>query len=147
MSFLTNEDQTLLERCKDFLDHAYAPHSQFLVASAVQLENGDIFRGSNQENAAFPLSLCAERVVLHYVKANYPQGVIKTIAITARHQEKKFEDPIPPCGGCRQVILEYEYQQNSPIRILLLSNTGKVFEFSDAKSLLPLDFHPNHLQP
>ncbi len=145
LDHLTVSDRQLLDKAKSMLDHAYAPYSQFYVASAVRLQNGLILCGTNQENASYPLSLCAERVALLSAKANHPKESIDTIAIVAKIPKGDIREIITPCGACRQVIAEVQSRQNSPIRLLLNSSTEISYIIDDALDLLPLGFHSGFL--
>lgn len=145
-SELSVSDQSLLTLAFEQLDKAYAPYSKFYVGAALELEDGKRFIGSNQENASYPLCMCAERVALYNAGSNEPNLAIRTIAIVARNETSKILEPIPPCGACRQVISEYENRHNSPIRILLQSEGSSVYEFSSIKALLPLGFNQEFLK-
>jgi cytidine deaminase len=130
----------LLDACIVAMENAYAPYSTFQVGSAVLLENGLIIKGSNQENAAFPSGLCAERVAFFFAGANYPGLRIVAAAVTARSLNYTMGDPITPCGGCRQSMLEYEIKQKSDIPIYMLSPSGQIIVSKSIKQLLPLHF-------
>lgn len=119
---------------------AYAPYSNFKVGAAVLLKNGKTFKGSNFENASYPLCLCAERVVLAAVHACQPGEIITTIAITAKSESKILDHPISPCGACRQVLTEVEQKQKHPMKIILQGETGPVYVLKSAAELLPLGF-------
>jgi len=127
------------------LDHAYAPYSKFHVGAAVLLEDQSIYPGCNQENASYPLCMCGERVALYNAAANKPGVLIKSLAITAKNLQKKLDQPVSPCGACRQVILEYENKQNSPIEIILKGDTPEVYYFASSKILLPFGFDSSFL--
>lgn len=131
---LSSSDHTLLSEAKKSAKSAYAPYSRFKVGSAVLLGNGKMISGNNQENAAYPSGLCAERVALFFTSSQYPNAVIKAIAITN-----------VPCGACRQAILEYESKQKSPVRIIM--QWGKKILISDGiENLLPLSFDASKLK-
>ena len=115
------------------------PYSHFAVGAAALLENGTIVTGSNQENAAYPSGTCAERTTVFYANSQYPDQPILTLAIAARNEAGFLEQPISPCGACRQVLLETEQRYGKPMRILLCSRTG-VYELQGVKDLLPLSF-------
>ncbi len=121
---------------------AYAPYSQFNVAAAVLLSNGQWFYGTNQENAAYPSGLCAERVALFYAKSQYPDVKVKTILILT---EKPFSPPCSPCGACRQVISEYEVNQTDAIELYLFSQQ-EIWYFPSATDLLPFNFSADNLK-
>ncbi|HNV95470.1 MAG TPA: cytidine deaminase [Bacteroidales bacterium] len=132
--------QNLLNQAADAAHKAYAPYSSFFVGAAILLENNEIITGNNQENAAYPSGLCAERVALFYANAHYPQSKVKAIAITAFiNNEIQVSEPIPPCGSCRQVILESQLRQNEPVT-LILAGKNKIQVIEDASLLLPLHF-------
>jgi cytidine deaminase len=122
---------------------AYAPYSTFHVGAAVLLENGVIVKGSNQENAAYPSGLCAERVAVFYAGAQYPEVAVRAIAISAQTQGRQVER-ISPCGACRQVLLEAEIRSKQPIRILLCG-PERVYVAGSAADLLPLSFDGSEL--
>ncbi len=141
---LSKEEQILINTSKDVVSHAYAPYSKFKVGAAVLLENGEIITGTNQENAAYPSGLCAERVAVFYANSKYPDVPVKAIAVTAFTNNKFVETPVPPCGSCRQVLVETETRFNTPIKIYLVSETG-ITVIHDAKELLPLNFDESSL--
>lgn len=124
---------------------SYAPYSRFHVGAALLLDNGKIVLGSNQENAAYPSGLCAERVAVFQAGALYPGERIKAVAISAAAEDKVVDSPIPPCGACRQSIAEYESKQESPIAIYFMGETGKVYESASLQNLLPLVFESKYL--
>jgi cytidine deaminase len=137
---LDNEINPLLDACLEALENAYAPYSTFQVGSAVLLENGLVIKGNNQENAAFPSGLCAERVAFFYAGANHPNLRIVAAAVTARSVNYTKGEPITPCGSCRQSMLEYEIKQKSDIPIYMLSPSGEIVVSKSIKQLLPLYF-------
>lgn len=143
---LSEKDQLLIERSNEVMQHAYAVYSGFSVGAALELENGKIVTGSNQENAAYPSGLCAERVAIFYAHSQYPNVSIQTIAITASSDRFSVNDPVPPCGACRQVMVEYEQKQNKPMRILLAGRNGKVCVINGIAQLMPLLFNPEELR-
>ncbi|NJM78465.1 MAG: cytidine deaminase [Flavobacterium sp.] len=124
---------------------AYAPYSKFNVGTAILLDNGKVIKGANQENAAYPSGLCAERVAIFYAGANYPEAKILKLFISASPTERELEEPIPPCGSCRQSIAEYEIKQDNDIEIFFMGAKGKVYKSNSLKNLLPLLFDKNHL--
>lgn len=136
---LSADDQELLKQARFASQAAYAPYSEFKVGAAVQLHDGEIILGSNQENAAYPSGLCAERVAIFSASANFPNEKISCIAIYA-HNTERSGDIISPCGSCRQVISEYEHKQNAPIRVLLMNFKAEVWEFGQIEDLLPFSF-------
>ncbi len=137
---LDAEIQPLLDACIEATNSAYAPYSSFYVGAAVLLETGIIIKGNNQENAAFPSGLCAERVAIFYAGANYPGVRIIAIAVTARSVNYTQGEPVTPCGGCRQSLLEYELKQQADIPIYMISPSGAVVVSKSIKQLLPLYF-------
>lgn len=143
-SDLNAEDNELLEKAKKITNNAYAPYSNFKVGAAVLLENGEIITGSNQENAAYPSGLCAERVALFWANSQYPDVAVKSIAIIAQKNNKFIEKPVAPCGACRQVILETENRFKKDIKIILASS-DKISVFENAHSLLPINFDKDAL--
>lgn len=146
MTSLTEQDRALILKSKEVAENAYAPYSRFKVGAVVLLENGKTVFGSNQENVAYPSGLCAERVALFSAGSNYPGVAVKMVAISAIAEKFSFEDVITPCGGCRQVIMECQLRQETPIRLLLASPTGKVVEIGDARNLLPFAFDSKGLR-
>jgi len=143
---LPAEDKNLLMMAREAAKSAYAPYSQFYVGAAVLLENGVIVKGNNQENAAYPSGLCAERVAIFSAGANYPGVAVKAIAITAFSNEFKITDPVGPCGGCRQSMIEYENRYGKDIRVLLMNDDGNVIVTDTLKSYLPLVFSAESLK-
>ena len=139
-------EQQLHEAAKKTRANAYAPYSHFQVGCAVLLENGEIITGNNQENAAYPSVLCAERVAIFNIGANYPNVKIKKLyVIGGPEKEKAFSTATPPCGGCRQSLLEYETKQNEPIEIYFSGLEGAIFKCSSIKDLLPFSFDASFL--
>ena len=142
---LKSEDKNLLDKAHKAVDSSYAPYSRFHVGAAVLLENGETVIGSNQENAAYPSGLCAERVALFAASSQFPGIKIKAIAITVRSEKSVIAEPLPPCGACRQVMIEYEFKGNENMKVILQGESGAVLVFDSAEDLLPLTFNPNHL--
>ncbi|MDP1621441.1 MAG: cytidine deaminase [Bacteroidales bacterium] len=138
-------DQELLEKAKEAIAGSYAPYSHYHVGAAVKLANGQIVTGSNQENMSFPAGLCAERVAVFAAMANFPGVPVDAIAISAVSDDFEVSEPVPPCGICRQAIVEFEMKFNNKIRIILGGKTGKVFVFHGMGNLLPLAFHEKGL--
>ncbi len=141
---LSAEFQMLIERAKEQVINAYAPYSEFHVGAAVQLENDEIFTGSNQENSAYPSGLCAERVAMFYANSQYPRVPVKTLAIAAFTKGSFLADPVTPCGSCRQVLLETETRFEKDITILLYG-TEYIYKIDNVKQLLPLCFEKSSL--
>jgi cytidine deaminase len=137
--------QDLMQQAVAIRKNAYAPYSLFRVGVALVLDNGKIVLGSNQENAAYPSGLCAERVAIFQAGAIYPKAKILKMAITAASDNNKTTTPIPPCGSCRQSIAEYEIKQNSPIEIYFMGEIGAIYKSASLKNLLPFMFDKNFL--
>ena len=136
--------QQLINKAKEQVLKAYAPYSEFHVGAAVELENGVIFAGSNQENSAYPSGLCAERVAMFFANAQFPEVAVKTLAIAAYTNGKFLEEPVTPCGSCRQVLLETEQRFEKDITILLYGS-NHIFQLNNVKQLLPLCFEKSSL--
>ncbi len=139
-SELEKVDQSLVESANEVMENAYAPYSKFSVGAAAILSNGEVVKGSNQENIAYPSGLCAERVALFYAGANFPNESIDTLCIVAKGDLVPVETILSPCGSCRQVMVESEKRQNKPYRIILVSQNGSAIVFNSAVDLLPLAF-------
>lgn len=135
----------LMEQAVAVRKASYAPYSKFHVGAALLLDNGQVVLGSNQENAAYPSGLCAERVAIFYAGAVYPGAKILQMAISAAAESKVVTDPIPPCGACRQSIAEYELKQDTPIAIYFMGEEGKVYCSDSLRNLLPLVFGGEYL--
>lgn len=142
---IPKEIQLLMQEAINIRKKAYAPYSKFRVGAAILLDNGKIILGSNQENAAYPSGLCAERVAIFQSGTIYPEAKILKMAITAASETNKTTIPIPPCGACRQSISEYEFKQNTPIEIYFMGESGEVYKSDSIKNLLPLSFDKNFL--
>ncbi len=145
VSELHQQEQLLLEKASEAAKNAYAPYSEFNVGAAVLLENETIVIGSNQENAAYPSGLCAERVAIFAAGSQFPGIKIKIIAITANSKKIKIDSPVAPCGACRQVLAEYEKKNNGPIKIVLKGEEGKIITIDSVLALLPLVFTSSNL--
>ena len=143
-SELDPREAALVQRAQEISTKAYAPYSKFQVGAAVELANGEIYQSSNQENVSFPVGTCAERLLLGYVGANFPELAPKTIAIVARREGDIDWAGVSPCGMCRQAINEVENRYNSPISILILQSKGIVLRFQGIRHLLPLKFDDLH---
>jgi cytidine deaminase len=140
MEELTPNEQHLLQLAIEATGRSYAPYSKFCVGAAVRLDNGIELDGSNQENAAYPSGLCAERTALFYAGAQYPDVPVRMLAIAARGTDGELtEEPTGPCGACRQVIIESETRADSPIRILLYGKKY-VYVIDGIRPLMPLTF-------
>ncbi len=136
---LTEEDKKLTTQAREATKTAYSPYSKFNVGVALELENGVVLTGSNQENAAFSSGTCAERSVIYYAGANYPSVAFKKLVIAAFTEGDFVEKPISPCGHCRQAILEYETIAQKPIEIILCGR-NEVYKLESIKALMPLCF-------
>jgi len=145
VSELSGEDQNLLKDAIEATETAYAPYSNFHVGAAVLMENGEVVKGSNQENAAYPSGLCAERVALFSASAHYPGTKIKAIAITAHFKDLPELLSVSPCGDCRQVMAEYEHRFHANIRLIMTGDKGKIVVIPSIKTLLPLMFNSENL--
>jgi cytidine deaminase len=146
ISDLNADDRLLLEKAWKACDSAYAPYSKFNVGAAVSLANGKIVSGNNQENAAYPSGLCAERVAMYYASAHYPGIAMKAIAVAVKSDEVPLDEPASPCGSCRQVMAEYEYLYHTKLRIILGSPHTKIQILNGIGSLLPLTFYAEGLK-
>ena len=142
---LPKEVKSIIEQAIEARDKAYAPYSNFNVGAAVLLDNNEVVTGSNQENAAYPSGLCAERTAIYYAGAKFPKSKIKTLAITAASRKRKIINPVPPCGACRQAISEYEVKQGSPIEIYFMGEEGRIVKSESLENLLPYVFKKNSL--
>ena len=140
MDELSAEDRQLVEQAIEATRRSYAPYSHFHVGAAVRLGNGEIVIGCNQENAAYPSGLCAERTALFAAGALYPDVPVKVLAVAARGTDGEMtEEPTGPCGSCRQVIIESETRAKHPIRILLYGRRC-VYIIDGIRQLMPLTF-------
>lgn len=141
------DDQTreLMHKAIEVRKQAYAPYSKFRVGAAILLENGKVVIGSNQESAAYPSGLCAERVAVFQAGSLYPNTKILKIIISATSDISPTKRPTPPCGACRQSISEYELKQESPIEIYFMGELGEVYKSDSLENLLPLSFHKDFL--
>ena len=139
MEELSDSEQELVRSAIKATHNAYANYSRFYVGAALRLANGQIVIGANQENAAFPSGLCAERSAIFAAQWQQPEQPITTLAIAASNDEGLLKDPITPCGACRQVILEMEDRYKRPVRILLFGARA-VYAVNSVKDLLPLSF-------
>ncbi|RTY64287.1 cytidine deaminase [Flavobacterium sp. GSP27] len=142
---LPNDIQNLMGQAVEIRKKAYAPYSKFRVGAALLLDNGKIVLGSNQENAAYPSGLCAERVAIFHAGAVYPEAKILKMAITAASDTNTTSTPIPPCGSCRQSIAEYEIRQETPIEIYFMGEIGTIYKSESLKNLLPFMFDKKYL--
>lgn len=144
-SQLLAEEQRLLEQAFKAKEKAYAPYSKFSVGAAILLENDIIVTGNNQENAAYPSGMCAERVAIWNVGSNHPNQIIKKIMIVAGSKNYVVDQPVGPCGACRQTLLEYEINQKQPIELFFMGSVGKIIKVNSIKALLPFSFDGSFL--
>lgn len=143
---LTNSQKNVINAAKKATSGSYAPYSHFKVGAACLLDNGEIISGSNQENAAYPSGLCAERTTLFYAMAKYPNAKVLKLAVVACDDKGNFsEDIASPCGACRQVIFETECRSKGPIEIILPTASNGNYIFKSIKDLLPFGFGPGNL--
>lgn len=143
---LNKEDAKLLIAAREAGHRAYAPYSKFSVGSAVLLENGEIITGNNQENAAYPSGICAERVAIFYASSQYPGVKIIKVAVTAFSKDFPVKAPVAPCGSCRQVLSEYEKLHHADIELILQGQEGGIYRLKNVSSLLPLAFTSDDLR-
>lgn len=142
---LSKTDQELVLAAKEATKRSYSVYSKFSVGAAALLKSGIVVTGSNQENAAYPSGLCAERTTLFYANSQYPDQPVLTLAVAARTEKDFIDHPIPPCGACRQVMLETEVRYNHPFRILLYGK-NEIYEINRVGDLLPLSFDASDMQ-
>ena len=145
-SALPQADALLLQQAREVTKNAYAPYSNFNVGAVGQLANGQMVSGTNQENASYPVGICAERVLLSAAASLFPNAIIETIAISYDNTNGQSNRPITPCGICRQSLAEYEQRVSHPIRLILSGLQGKVFVIATASQLLPLSFGGDDLK-
>jgi cytidine deaminase len=136
---LDPRDRELAQAAIEATKSSYAPYSNFNVGAAVRLDNGQIVKGSNQENAAYPSGICAERTAMFYASANYPENAMTAIAITASQNGTLCDNPATPCGSCRQVMAQYQTKGGQPMEILLVGGK-KIWKFGKVDDVLPLIF-------
>jgi cytidine deaminase len=145
ISELQPADADLLSRARAVTKQAYAPYSNFFVGAMAKLVNGELVAGTNQENASYPVGICAERVLLGNAATLYPGVAIDTLAISYDSKEVKSDHPISPCGMCRQALLEYETRTKQPFRLILAGQEGKIQIIKTASVLLPFAFTSDEL--
>lgn len=144
---LSPADQQLLQTARDATQHAYAPYSNFKVAAVARLLTGETLSGTNQENASYPVGICAERTLLSALSSVYPNQPVETIAISYFNGNGGAANkPATPCGICRQSLLEFEQRTGQPLRIIMSGTTGPVMILSSAADLLPFGFGPDDLK-
>ena len=136
---LSAEDRELAEAAIDAMSGAYAPYSHFHVGAAVRVSNGDIVKGANQENAAFPSGICAERTALFSAGAKYPDKDLVAIAIAGGVFGRLATNPATPCGACRQVMAQYQLKSGKPMSIMMVAS-DKIMKFAKVDDILPLIF-------
>lgn len=142
---LPEAERALPEAAMSALQKAYAPYSGFKVGAAILLENGAVETGSNQENAAYPMCLCAERVALAAASARFPEVSPIAIAVRVKSSGKPVVRPAAPCGACRQALSETEDRYKRPIAVLMQGEEGEIFRVENSKALLPLSFDGTYL--
>ncbi len=142
---LSTQEKDLLKQAHAAVQTAYAPYSKFKVGCALLLQNGEIIKGSNQENIAYPSGLCAERVAIFYAGAAFPNVPIKMMAITAKANNYSINEPVMPCGACLQSISEFELKFQSTITIILQGETGSIMVAEGTKTFLPFQFYIKEL--
>lgn len=145
ISELDFEDKMLMNKAIEARANAYAPYSKFNVGAALLLENSQIITGSNQENAAYPSGMCAERVAIWRAGSEFPEVKILKLAISVKSETSIVDKPAGLCGACRQSLLEYEFKQNQPFEILFMGEVGEVIKVPSLKSLLPFSFDNSYL--
>ncbi|GFD96242.1 cytidine deaminase [Alteromonas sp. KUL156] len=145
ISQLSTEDAFLIQKAIEARRKAYAPYSKFNVGAAVLLDNGQVVLGNNQESAAYPSGMCAERVAIWKAGSEYPNMKVLKIAITAASENSTVDKPVGPCGACRQTLSEYEINQKQPIEILFTGEVGQIVKTESLLSLLPFSFDSSYL--
>lgn len=143
---LNESERNLLNKALEACESSYSPYSGFAVGAAILLENDELILGNNQENAAYPSGLCAERVAIYWAGANRKGIKIKAIAVRATSKKVDTAHPIPPCGACRQAMLEYELNQSEDITLLMQGESGDIIRLVGIKQLLPLYFNEEGLK-
>ena len=142
---LSTVDKNLMEAAIQAAKNAYAPYSGFSVGAALLMEDNSIITGNNQENAAYPSGMCAERVAIWKAGSSYPNKKVKKIAISAFSSNKKLDKPVGPCWACRQTLLEYEINQKEAMEIFFMGEIGNVVKTNSIASLLPFSFDSSYL--
>lgn len=145
-SKLTPEEASLLRAAREATKQAYAPYSRFRVGAMLLMENGEMVTGTNQENASFPVGICAERVGLSAASSRYPGMPVRVIAVSYDNELGASDRPITPCGICRQTLAEYQQRFSAPIRLILAGLTGKIWVIPDSGALLPLSFSADDMK-
>ncbi len=142
---LNKDDAALLKMAREKTKDAYAPYSNFYVAAAARLHNGTVVTGTNQENASYPVAICAERTLLSTAGNMYKNVPMHTMAITYNTKKGSTNSPVSPCGMCRQALVEFENRTKNPIRLILAGMKGKVYVIPKASMLLPFSFSAEDL--
>lgn len=142
---LTHRQKEVIETAKNACDKSYSPYSHFSVGAVVEMENGEILSASNQENASYPSGLCAERNVLFYAKAQYPDKEVIRIAIVAKNEGVVTKTPVSPCGSCRQVMTETAMRQKRKIELIMAGEDTCII-VHDVNDLLPLQFNADSMR-
>ncbi len=137
---LPEQEQRLVDKAYEAMENAYAPYSEFKVGACALMDDGSFILGNNQENAAFPSGICAERVALFYAGANFPNKKVLTLCIVAKGDLMPASQLLSPCGGCRQVMLESENRQKQPMRVILVNQDGRTMVLDSVIQLLPFGF-------
>ena len=137
--------RSLMHKAQDAREKAYAPYSKFLVGAALRDSEGNVYLGNNQENAAYPSGLCAERVAIFHAGAMNPDAIFTDLAVTVRSLKKKIDFPPSPCGACRQSLAEYETKQQRNIRIHFMGEEGSIIQVDSIEDLLPFLFDSSDL--
>jgi cytidine deaminase len=142
---LEKADAELLQKAIEVTSKAYAPYSHFHVGAVARLTSGEYIHGTNQENASYPVGICAERVLLASASTIFPDLPIESMAVSYQSKSMNSDHPIAPCGMCRQSLQEYETRMNHPIRLILGGSEGKIFIIPSVSYLLPFSFTGNEL--
>ena len=143
---LPADKKELLLKAREVTKYSYAPYSRFHVGAMAKMENGELIHGTNQENASFPVGMCAERVLLSTASSLFPDLAIQSIAISYNSSDHPMDRPISPCGICRQTLQEYESRMNHSIELILGGMTGPVYVIDTVSKLLPLAFTGDELK-
>ncbi|WP_196890481.1 cytidine deaminase [Aureivirga marina] len=142
---LPNDVKELMNKAVEARKNAYAPYSDFEVGAALLLENGEVITGNNQENAAYPSGMCAERVAVWKASSEFPNQKILKIVLTATSRKTKNTTPVAPCGGCRQTLLEYEQKQDAPMEVYFMGAEGEIYKTNSLTDLVPIAFGKSFL--
>lgn len=143
-SELPADIRALVDEAKRQTANSYSPYSHFAVGAAARLEDGTVVKGSNQENAAYPSGLCAERTTLFYANSQYPDQAVRALAIACYTSGQFTPEPGSPCGACRQVMIEFEHRLGKPMQVILYG-ANRTFVFDSASDLMPLCFYAESL--